>query len=106
MPTYPISQHTMVAQLGIYFQSISYTCTMAGSDRGTNTQRTTLVLDLDELERAQNVLGTRTTRDTVNRALREVNRQAALRRAAALVRQGGLDIVEPQELTELRRDRA
>lgn len=79
---------------------------MAGTDRGTNTQRTTLVLDLDELERAQIVLGTRTIRDTVNRALREVNRQAALRRAAALVRQGGLDIVEPEELTELRRDRA
>jgi hypothetical protein len=77
---------------------------MAGSDRGTNTQRTTLVLDLDELERAQNVLGTRTTRDTVNRALREVNRQAALRRAASLVRQGGLDIVGPEELTDLRRD--
>lgn len=96
----------MVAQLGAYFHPNSYTCIMAGSDRGTNTQRTTLVIDLDELERAQNVLGTRTTRDTVNRALREVNRQAALRRAAALVRQGGLDIVEPEELTELRRDRA
>lgn len=79
---------------------------MAGSDRGTNTQRTTLVLDVDELERAQKVLGTRTTRDTVNRALREVNRLAALRRAAALVRQGGLEIVEPEELTELRRVRA
>jgi hypothetical protein len=79
---------------------------MAGSDRGTRTQRTTLVLDVDELERAQNVLGTRTAKDTVNRALQEVNRQAALRRAAALVRQGGLDIVDPEVLTELRRDRA
>jgi hypothetical protein len=60
---------------------------------------------MDELKRAQAVLGTRTARDTVNRALHEVNRQAALRRAAALVRHGGLDIIEPEDLLELRRNR-
>ncbi len=70
-----------------------------------NDQRTTLVLDLDQLRRAQHVLGTRTTRETVNRALREVNRQAGLRCAAALVRRGGLGIVEPEDLPELRRVR-
>ena len=70
------------------------------------TQRTTIALDVDELARAKEVLGTRTTRDTVNRALREVNRQAALRRAAALVRAGGLNIVKPADLAELRRVRA
>jgi Arc/MetJ family transcription regulator len=69
-------------------------------------QRTTLVLDVVELERAQHILGTKTTRDTVNSALREVNRQAALRHAAALVREGGLAIVEPDDLTALRRNRA
>jgi hypothetical protein len=79
---------------------------MTRPDSVTKTQRTTLVLDLDELERAQAVLGTRTARDTVNRALYEVNRQAALRHAAALVRQGGLGIVEPERLTELRRIRS
>jgi Arc/MetJ family transcription regulator len=72
---------------------------------GVNDRRTTLVLDQDELKQAQRVLGTRTTKETVNRALHEVNRQAALRRAAALVRQGGLGIVEPEDLPELRRDR-
>jgi hypothetical protein len=87
-------------------ESTSYTDSMAESDRGTNMQRTTLVLDVAELERAQQVLGTRTIRDTVNTALREINRQAALRRAAALIREGGLAIVEPEELTELRRARA
>jgi hypothetical protein len=71
-----------------------------------NEHRTTLVLDVVELKRAQQVLGTKSARETVNRALHEVNRQAALRRAAALIRRGGLDIVEPEDLPELRRDRA
>lgn len=64
------------------------------------------MLDVDELERAQQALGTKTARETVSRALREVARQAALRRAAQLVRQGGLGIVEPDELPDLRRDRS
>jgi Arc/MetJ family transcription regulator len=69
------------------------------------THRTTVELDLTELERAKETLGTRTTRETVNRALREVNRQAKLRRAAELVRAGGLNIVTPEDLRELRRSR-
>jgi len=68
-------------------------------------QRTTLDLDVAELEQAKRVLGTRTKRETVNRALREVNRMAALRRAADLVRQGGLNIVRPEDLPVLRRAR-
>lgn len=73
---------------------------------GTHTKRTTLTLDLDELKRAKKTLGTKTARETVNRALHEVNRQADLRRAAALIREGGLDIVRPEDLPELRRARA
>lgn len=71
----------------------------------SKTHRTTLELNPIELERAKKTLGTKTTRDTVNRALQEVNRQAALRGAAALVRAGGLNIVQPEELSELRRSR-
>jgi Arc/MetJ family transcription regulator len=70
-----------------------------------STHRTTLEIDLLELNRAKQTLGTKTTRDTVNGALREVNRRAALRAAAALVRGGGLDVVRPEDLSELRRDR-
>lgn len=55
-----------------------------------------------ELERAKHVLGTKTKRETVNRALREVNRMAALRRAADLIRAGGLNIIRPEDLPELR----
>lgn len=61
-----------------------------------------MVLDVDELHRAQEVLGTATTRETLHEALRAVNRQAALQRAAALVRKGDLPIVEPDDLPFLR----
>ncbi len=60
---------------------------------------------MEELRRAREILGTKTTRETVNRALHEVNRVAALRRAAALVRRGNLGVVEPEDLPELRRTR-
>ena len=68
-------------------------------------KRTTVDLDVQELERAKATLGTGTTRDTINTALREVNRRAALARAAALIDQGGFEVVEPEELAELRRAR-
>lgn len=68
-------------------------------------KRTTVDLDLDALELAKEILGTRTTRDTVNTALRTVNRRAALARAAEMIDQGGFDIVEPGELAALRQAR-
>ena len=72
-------------------------------DTDVSTNRTTVRLDLLELNRAKKTLGTKTTSDTVNQALREVNRQAALRAAAALVRAGDLGLVGPEALAELRR---
>jgi Arc/MetJ family transcription regulator len=77
----------------------------AMSPSSTKRHRTTIELDPVELNRAKRTLGTKTTRDTVNRALREVNRQADLRAAAALVRAGGLAVVQPEDLPELRRSR-
>jgi Arc/MetJ family transcription regulator len=68
-------------------------------------KRTTVDLDLDELAQAKETLGTGTTRDTINTALREINRRAALSRAAELIERGGLDVVSPAELAELRRPR-
>lgn len=65
------------------------------------TKKTTIELDLTELEAAKDVLGTGTARDTVNTALREVNRRAALARAAALI-EIGYDVPTPEELAELR----
>lgn len=82
--------------------SDSYTSEMVKNTSTGVIQRTTLDLDLTELEQAKHVLGTKTKRETVNRALREVNRMAALRRAADLIRAGGLNIVRPEDLAELR----
>ena len=65
-------------------------------------KKTTIELDLTELEAAKEILGTATARDTVNTALREVNRRAALARAAAFVESGQFEVVTPDELAELR----
>lgn len=65
-------------------------------------KRTTVDLDLTELEGAKEILGTRTARDTINTALREVNRRARLARAAAIIARGDLDVITPDELKALR----
>jgi Arc/MetJ family transcription regulator len=53
-------------------------------------RKTTVEIDLDELQEAAAHLGTRGVKETVNTALREVNRKAALQMAAAYVRDGKL----------------
>jgi Arc/MetJ family transcription regulator len=68
-------------------------------------KRTTVDLDIEELEQAKETLGTGTTRETINTALREVNRRAALARAAGLIERGDFEVVQPDELAELRRTR-
>jgi len=75
------------------------------ADTGPTIKRTTVDLDLDELRAARAVLGTETTKDTINTALREVRRRAALSNAAALIRGGGLDVIDPDGLAALRQRR-
>ena len=65
-------------------------------------KRTTVDVDLTELAAAKKTLGTRTTRDTINSALRQVNRHARLARSAALIAAGDLDVISPDELKALR----
>ena len=67
--------------------------------------RTTVDLEVEAFERARRVLGTRGYRDTINQALREVGRRAALRRAADLIREGGMNLAAPEDLPELRKPR-
>ncbi len=74
-------------------------------ERGTATHRTTIEIDRKAFEQARKELGTRGYRDTVNEALQSVNRRAALRRGAEMIRQGGLDLVTPEDLAELRKPR-
>jgi hypothetical protein len=61
---------------------------------------------MTELEEAKQTLGTTSIRATIEQALKQVNRRAALARAAAAIEQGGLaGIVDPEELAALRRRR-
>ena len=66
--------------------------------------RTTIDLDIDVLDRARELLGTTTIRDTVDKALREVDRRAALREFADEIRAGRFPALTPEELTEIRRN--
>lgn len=73
--------------------------------RTSQVHRTTIDIDVDAFEGARGALGTRGYRDTVNEALRAVERAARLKRGADAIRAGGLDVVTPKELDRLRRSR-
>lgn len=60
-------------------------------------KKTTVEIDLDELDKAQGTLRTRGIKETVNAALREVNRKAALEEAATYVLMGRMHL--PDEKT-------
>lgn len=67
--------------------------------------RTTIDIDIEAYEGAREALGTRGYKQTVNESLRAVERAARLRRGADLIRGGGIDLLTPEELEELRRSR-
>ena len=73
--------------------------------RGKATQRTTVELDMRKVRRVQKMLGTKTMRETIDKALHEVERHEALRRGADVLRKGGLNIVRPDDLPKLRQVR-
>jgi hypothetical protein len=45
-------------------------------------------------------------RETIDKALREVDRRARLRHAADLIRRGGLSLPTPEQLAEIRKPRS
>lgn len=67
--------------------------------------KTTIEVDLDALHEAERNLGTRGFKETVNGALHEVNRRAALRRGAQYLREGRLSVPTRAELEHLRKPR-
>ena len=73
--------------------------------RAKEIHRTTVDIDVHSFRAARDALGTRGYRDTVNEALRAVDRAAQLHRGAELIRAGGLTIATPDELDELRSQR-
>lgn len=55
-----------------------------------NMHKTSVEIDLDALKEAEKNLGTTGFKETINRALDEINRRAWLERAAQVVRDGRL----------------
>ncbi len=67
--------------------------------------KTTIDVDREAAEEAAEVLGTRSLRETVNAALRQVLATAHRRRLAARIRSGGVPAPTPAELGRLRAPR-
>ena len=67
--------------------------------------KTTVEIDMNELRTAEDVLGTNGIKETVNRALAEVNRRAALERAAALVLAGSIHLPDDETWSRWREPR-
>lgn len=68
--------------------------------------KTTVEIDMEELRRAEDTLGTSGIKETVNRALVEVNRRAALERAAEYVLAGELHLPDQATWAAWREPRA
>ncbi len=64
--------------------------------------KTTIDVDREAAEEAAAILGTKTLKDTVNAALREVVDAEHRRRLAEQVRSGTLPVPTPEELARLR----
>lgn len=67
--------------------------------------RTTVEIDLDAFHAAERNLGTRGFKETLNRALADVNRRAALDRAVRYVEQGRESVPPWDALERSRRPR-
>ncbi len=59
-------------------------------------QKTTVEIDVQELQKAQECLHTHGIKETVNTALREVNRKAVLKEAAAYVLSGKMHVPDEE----------
>lgn len=70
-----------------------------------DTMKTTVDVDRELAEKVAAILGTETLKDTVNRALAEVDRAERRRRLAARVRNGTLPVPTVAELKRMRAPR-
>jgi hypothetical protein len=69
-------------------------------------QKTTVEIDIEQLRTAQEHLHTRGVKDTVNAALREINRRAALAGAADYVLEGKLHVPDDEAWASWREPRS
>ncbi len=67
--------------------------------------RTTVEIDDEALREAERVLGTHGYKETINRALHEIIRRAALERGARYIREGRLHLPDERTWSASRRPR-
>ena len=75
------------------------------SDIQARMHKTTVEIDLDQLREAEANLGTQGFKETINRALEEVNDRARARRAARYIAEGRMSVPTMDELWEMRKSR-
>jgi Arc/MetJ family transcription regulator len=68
-------------------------------------RKTTVEIDSEQLKWAEQVLGTHGIKETVNAALHEVNRKAALEAASSYVLNGGLHVPDEETWAAWREPR-
>jgi hypothetical protein len=68
--------------------------------------KTTVEIDIDELAKAGIALGTSGIKDTVNGALKEINRRVALENAARYVLSGELHVPDEETWARWREPRS
>ena len=73
---------------------------------GMSFHKTTVEIDTEALAKAEIALGTNGIKETVNRALAEVNRRDALGRAAQYVEDGQLHVPDERALAAWRAPRS
>jgi flagellar hook-basal body complex protein FliE len=74
-------------------------------DMPPQMHKTTVEVDLNQLRKAQQNLGTHGFKETINRALEDVNQRAALARAAQYIAEGRMSVPTLEELWEMREPR-
>jgi Arc/MetJ family transcription regulator len=71
----------------------------------SSMHKTTVEIDREALAEAERNLGTRGYKETISRALDEVNRRAALARDAKYLRESRQHLPDPREWAALREPR-
>jgi Arc/MetJ family transcription regulator len=71
----------------------------------TSMHKTSVEVDTEALREAERNLGTKGYKETINRALHEVNRRAALARGARYMREGRLHVPDEDTWRMLREPR-
>ncbi len=90
---------------GLIYTDPGYPAILGFMSGDLATHRTTIDIEVEPYERAKAVLGTSGYKDTINQALRQVDRAQRLRHGADAILGEKHDLTTPEELEQLRQPR-